>query len=59
MVWRDADPAVLRVSVDRSAADDDAAILLGLEQGDHALALSGGAGLAAGSRREPASGGGQ
>ena len=42
MVWRDADPAVLRLSVDRPATDAGAAVVVGLELGDHALALSGG-----------------
>jgi hypothetical protein len=40
LVWRDADPAVLRLSVDRATTDADAAVMLGRELGDHALALS-------------------
>jgi hypothetical protein len=40
MVWRDAEPAVLRLSVDHPATDADAAVVFGLELGDHALALS-------------------
>jgi hypothetical protein len=40
MVWRDADPAVLRLSTDRPATDLDGAVALGLELADDALALS-------------------
>jgi hypothetical protein len=40
MVWRDADPAVLRLSVERATTDADATVMLGLELGDHAIALS-------------------
>jgi hypothetical protein len=40
MVWRDADPAVLRLSTDCPAADLDGAVALGLELADDALALS-------------------
>ena len=40
MVWRDADPTVLRLSTDCPAADLDGAVALGLELADDALALS-------------------
>jgi hypothetical protein len=40
MVWRDADPAVLRLSTDCPAADLDEAVALGRELADDALALS-------------------
>jgi hypothetical protein len=40
LIWRDADPAVVRLSLDRSAEDADAAVLRGLESGDDAIGLS-------------------
>jgi hypothetical protein len=39
LVWRDADPAVLRLSTDCSASDLEGAVALGLELADDALAL--------------------
>ena len=39
LVWRDADPAVLRVSTDCPAADLEAALAVGLELADDVLAL--------------------
>jgi hypothetical protein len=41
MVWRDADPAVLRLSADCAAADLEGAVAVGLELADDALVLSG------------------
>jgi hypothetical protein len=42
MVWRDADPAVLRVSTECAAADLDHAVAVGLGLGDDVLAGAGG-----------------
>ena len=39
LVWRDADPAVLRLSTDCPAADLDAALAVGLGLADDVLAL--------------------
>jgi hypothetical protein len=46
LVWRDTDPAVLRLSVECSAADPDGAVAAGLALADDAVGLSRSAGTA-------------
>ena len=43
-VWRDTDPRVVRLSTERAAPDLEAAVLLGQDLAEEALAASGSAG---------------